>query len=339
MIRVGGVRDSSEELQKSFREYSSRRLPREKVRQVLTAERVGSETWGQVVAELGVHALALPESMGGMLVSSVDILAVAHEVGRSICPIPFSEVAAGSGMVLAGVQDADSDVDGLRCALLEGEIIIAVPTETLTLKDGVIVSGKSLPTRYGEIATRVLVQHGVDILVIATNDAGVQVVPKDQFDAADPVGVLEFDGADFKRIATAPEGFLESIVRSHYALALAAEAIGAAGGSLDMAVEYMGIREQFGKVIGSFQGLKHQAADAFVNLESYAAGLGALGLSLDFGDSLEDVLGYARDAVRVAVQVAETSIQLLGGIGFTWEHDAHLYLRKVLQIRSLLVRL
>ncbi|HEX5861819.1 MAG TPA: acyl-CoA dehydrogenase [Nocardioides sp.] len=289
------------------------------------------DTWA-AVGEMGVPAIALPESVGGGGGSVLDVAVAVEACAYGLVPGPLLGPAVASLVVPADSASAEALAGGARVALgLAPSLVVG---ENLT---GTIEVVWDLP-------------GATHVLVGGTDPAGAEawfMVPADRvfrrpgsrgatvdltrrFGSASvdvPVGEVErVDGLDRARLR-----------RAAVTLA-AAEASGVARWCLETAVEYAGVREQFGRKIGSFQAIKHLCAEMLETAESVTAAAWDAAAAARADDRQ---WGFAADvagsvALDGAVRNAQACIQVLGGIGFTFEHDAHLYLRRAVTLRSLL---
>jgi alkylation response protein AidB-like acyl-CoA dehydrogenase len=258
--------------------------------------------WGGYVAELGLSAIALPESVGGGGGTLLDQAVAIEAAGYALVP------GALLTTTVAGLLHDDAE---LRAGIAEGTIVIGLGTSSLAVIDAPNATHVSVPGADGR-----LVVKAVDQVTIT---AGPSV------DVSRTVGRV---GAGTPTVAPAP---IELIVLA------AAEASGVARWCLDTAVDYAKVREQFGQKIGAFQSVKHLCAEMLEISESVTAA------AWDAAEAVENGPEQARFAAGVAatvcfdgaVEVAKACIQVLGGIGFTYEHDAHLYLRRAIALRAL----
>ncbi|WP_078324647.1 acyl-CoA dehydrogenase [Mycobacteroides salmoniphilum] len=285
------------------------------------------------LAELGIFGVAVPEAAGGSGAGFDDMIAMVDEAAASLVPGPVATSA-----LVAVVLATDGPAE-LVAALAAGDRTAGLAlTGNLTIADG-LASGV-LPAVLGGTADGVLLAPGPDGWVLIDSlSAGVTVDIKKATDFSRPWAAVTLNGA-----ATHSVSLPTGVVADLAAVTLAAEAVGVARWALQTAVEYAKVREQFGKQIGSFQAIKHMCAEMLCRVEQAdvavwdAAGCARDALAND-GDSQQLSLATAvAAAVAVDAAVANTKdcIQILGGIGFTWEHDAHLYLRRAYALQSFL---
>ncbi|MGL5444533.1 MAG: acyl-CoA dehydrogenase family protein, partial [[Mycobacterium] stephanolepidis] len=292
--------------------------------------------WGPAyagLAELGIFGVAVPEAAGGSGAGFDDMIAMVDEAAASLVPGPIA-TSALAAVVLAADGPAE-----LVAALASGERTAGVAlTGSLTIADG-LASGV-LPAVLGGTVDGVLLAPGPDgwVLVDCVG-AGVAVDVKKATDFSRPWAAIALNGAEAH-----PVSLPAAVVADLVTVTLAAEAVGVARWALQTAVEYAKVREQFGKQIGSFQAIKHMCAEMLCRVEQAdvavwdAAGCAqdVVANSGDFQQLSLAAAVAAAVAVDAAVVNTKDCIQILGGIGFTWEHDAHLYLRRAYALQSFL---
>jgi alkylation response protein AidB-like acyl-CoA dehydrogenase len=291
-------------------------------------------TWA-AMAEQGWLAIEVPEADGGLELGLVEITVLCEEIGRRLAAVPFLPTVLTLGALSTPEARAESWTKEWREALAQGDAVGAVafcPSATLRVEhaaseaDAVLLSGESPPTEYAPSAGLVLVLTD-DALYAVDQRERPHPVPVPAMDRTRELGILSFDGVAARRLGDAGAA---ATLLDRAATLTSAEMLGAADHVLAMTVEYAKDRVQFGKPIGSFQAVKHMLADALVDVEGmrstvyYAAWCGAAG---DTERSLAASMAksWCSDASR---RVMGTGLQVHGGIGFTWEHDMHLYLKR-----------
>lgn len=279
-------------------------------------------------ADLGWQGLAIPEAYGGSGFGLPELAVVLESQGRELCPGPFlPSVAAGVVIDRCGTEE-------LRAALLpglaDGSTVAALGLSGHVHITGHTVFGES-PTVLGapDAALLVLVA-GDDVVVVDAQATGVTVTPLDGADTTRSIGSVTLDQA------AAIAVIRDAATKAHTAFRIlaAAEAVGISWAALEMAVEYAKVREQFGRTIGTFQAVKHHAANMLVAAELTTAATWDAARADDLDDAWFGAAVAATQAMHSQVFNAENNIQLHGGIGFTWEHDAHLYLRRALTLSA-----
>ncbi len=283
--------------------------------------------WAEL-GSLGLLGLHVPEEHGGSGFGLAETLVVAEQMGRQLAPGPFVPTVITSAVVTAAGPDdlqkrllpalADGTVVG--AAALGGEVTYADATATGNV--GVVISG--------HLADVLVVPAGDDVLVIEKS-VGVQADVPVNLDQSRRAARVRLDAAP-ATVLPGARGLLTDVARA----VLAAEAAGIAAETTEQAAEYAKIRQQFGRPIGTFQAVKHHCANMLVAAElAIAATWDAGRAGIGGGDQLSYTAAIAAAlAMPAAVTNANLNIQVHGGIGFTWEHDAHLYLRRAAAIAA-----
>ena len=281
------------------------------------------------VAELGLFGVAVAEEAGGAGGSVIDLCAMVEEAARALIPGPVATTALASLVV--------SDPDLLQ-ALSAGQMTAGAALSADLREEAGRVSG-SADYVLGALATGLLLLPvGDHVVVVDAAADGVVVEALPATDFSRPLARVTLDGASATRLAVSRQRFADLA-----ATVLAAEAAGVARWTLDTATEYAKVREQFGKPIGSFQAVKHMCAEMLLRSQqiAVAASDAAEAAAVDASASADAQLSIA-SAVAAAIGIdaakgnAKDCIQVLGGIGITWEHDAHLFLRRAYGIAQFL---
>jgi alkylation response protein AidB-like acyl-CoA dehydrogenase len=283
--------------------------------------------WRTLATGMGLAGLLVPEAQGGAGAQWRAAAVVAEELGRAVAPVPFL-----SSAVVATTALGSSAEHGLLEALATGELTaaLAVPyglwsaPALLSAQDGAVTGTvRGVADALGAGVLLVPCDDGL----YAVEGAAVRRTRIVSLDETRPLCDLEFAAAPARLVA--PLGAVPRALRNA-ATMVAAEQVGLAGWCLDETVGYLKQRYQFGRPVGSFQALKHRLADLWVELTqaravvAYAvADLAAGGEDASVAASLAKIVGS-----EVAVRAAEECVQMHGGIGFTWEHPAHLYLKR-----------
>jgi alkylation response protein AidB-like acyl-CoA dehydrogenase len=289
--------------------------------------------------------LLAPETDGGLGLGVVELCLVLEEAGRALAPVPlWSTAGLYVPLVLACADDVQrAELLGAVCrdgALGTGAIAEAdgrwLPTATATTTDGATVSGTKRLVPEAESAGKIVVT------AVGPDGPGVFVVDREHVDCRYVETVdrsralydVTFNNAPAQRLSG------NDISRALHiaAVALAAETLGVARWMLDTTVDYAKVREQFGVPIGSFQAVQHKCADDLLDLErAWAATYwAAMCLDADDADAPRAAAIAKATACDAARRIAKDSIQIHGGIGYTWEHDLHLYIRRTYAAEGLL---
>jgi alkylation response protein AidB-like acyl-CoA dehydrogenase len=281
-------------------------------------------TWERLSTELGLTALAVPERYGGAGAGPREVAVAAEELGRVLLPSPFLSTAAVALALARAAEDRAGRAAAERYlpGLADGSVIGTLALEAdVTAADGTI-TGTARNVVDGATADILLVRCGDRLLAVAAADA--RVVPLETLDQTRRQAAAHFDGAP-----AIPAGSAASAIAMLRVL-LAAECVAAAEHCLDVTVGHLKTRRQFGRPIGSFQALQHRAADlavAVVSARATAQAAAWTAAANPAGLAVSAPLA-ALQCSRTFLQVAAEMIQLHGGIGFTWEHEAHRYFKR-----------
>ena len=284
--------------------------------------------WAELSA-LGLLGLHISEEYGGSGFGLAETLVVAEQMGRYLAPGPFvPTVMASAVLAVAGPDDLRKR---LLPALADGSVIGAVALGGEVRYANGAATGNAGVVISGHLADVLLVPAGDDVLVIEKAASGVQAEVPANLDQSRRAARVRLDAAP-ATVLPGARGLLTGVARA----VLAAEAAGIAGETTEQAAEYAKIRQQFGRPIATFQAVKHHCANMLVAAELAAAATWDAGRAgIGGGDQLRYTAAIAAAlAIPAAVSNASLSIQVHGGIGFTWEHDAHLYLRRAAAIAA-----
>ncbi len=298
-------------------------------RALLTADAEGLPDFWSELAGLGLLGLHIPEDLGGSGFGLAETLVVAEQTGRQLAPGPYVPTVIASA-VLAAVGPDDLKKK-LLPGLADGSVIgAAALSGDVTHADGK-ATGKAGVVLSGHLADVLLVRSGDDVLVIEKSAGGVQAEVPKNLDPSRRAARISLDAAP-ATVLPGARGLLTDVARA----VLAAEAAGVAAETTEMAAGYAKIREQFGRPIATFQAVKHHCANMLVASELAAGAAWDAGRAgTGGGDQFSYTAAVAATlAVPAAAGNASLNIQVHGGIGFTWEHDAHLYLRRASAIAA-----
>jgi alkylation response protein AidB-like acyl-CoA dehydrogenase len=346
-----------EDLRALVRDFLADRSPETEVRRLMeTADGFDPAVWRQLGDGLGLLGLAIPEEYGGAGAGFAEVGVVLEEAGRALLCAPFlsSAVLASAAVLYGGDEAAKKDyLPRLASGELRGTLALAEDSGRwdeagITLAaardgDDWILNGHKSYVLDAATAGLILVaartSAGISLFAVEPGAPGLVTTPLSTLDLTRKQGRVEFAGVT-ARLLGADGGAWPALSRvlDLGAAGLAAEQAGGAARVLDMAAGYAKTRYQFGRAIGSFQAIKHQCADMLVAVEAsrslaYYAIWAADDGADDFPAAASMAKAYCSDAYR---QCAEANIQLHGGIGFTWEHPAHLYFRRAKSTQLLL---
>jgi len=292
-----------------------------------------SDLWRLLAEDIGLAGVGLPEEIGG-LGGLAELLAVAEELGATLAPVPFISSTVLAGQILAGCSGVPY-LERIAAGEIAGPAVTDArgawsPEAVSCMLDGSAITGTVPFVPFGASASFFVVAarsaSGIEVAVVETSDAVVRPLPSLDFSRpsasvtfdASPAVVLTHEGAG----AVAIEDGVDIAL-----LAVGADQLGGAQHCFDMTLEYIKVRKLFNREIGSFQAIKHRMADALMLVEMARSGLEKVtwGPVDDIGVEASVIKAWGSDSYNA---LAAEAIQLHGGIGFTWEHDAHLYFRR-----------
>ena len=346
--------DEQEELRQTVRRFLEGKSPSAEVRRLMeTTEGYDAAVWKQMGQELGLQGLHIPEEFGGQGYTFVELAIVLEEMGRVLLCAPyFSSVVLAANAILNAGTDAQKAE--LLPGIATGETIATlaftepngkwdsagITMEARADGDSYLLDGEKMFVIDGHTAGLIVVvarlagTSGTDGIAFFTVDGDASGLTRTALATMDQTrkqAKLEFDSVAGELIGTEGEGWVVlSTVLDLAAVALAAEQVGGAQKCLDMSVEYAKVRVQFGRPIGSFQAIKHKCADMLLEVESgKSAAYYAGWCASEMNDELPSVASLAKAYCSDAYfHAAAENIQIHGGIGFTWEHPAHLYFKR-----------
>ena len=279
----------------------------------------------QELASLGWLGTLIPEEFGGHGLGFTELAILLEECGRALLPGPLLSSVIGGGLHV-DLCGTDEQRARILPRIADGSWIVGFTDGEGLAIDGDHVRGEFDYVHMAGVADALVIGHGDQPPVLLTRDAFV-AEPMEWVDLTRPRFHVRFDGTGERMARNADAAWT---VRA--TVAAAAESAGAAAGALHIAVEHAKQREQFGKPIGSFQAIKHKAADMLRAVEAAHLAVAYAAYAIDAGAA--DVAVAAATAKALASDAlllcATENIQIHGGIGFTFEHDAHLYYRRAL---------
>lgn len=345
-----GFNDEQEMLRSATRKFLDNEIPVTRVRELIDSQDGFDRKAYVRGAELGWTSLLVPEQYGGAGQSIVDAVVVAEEHGRLVQPGPFLPTSVVE--VALGEFGTDAQKSNVLPGLVSGEQIATwcftetegswdashVALQLLDDGEGFVLSGTKMYVQDAHIADHLLVaarsEIGLTQVLVPASSTGITVRPLTALDITRRLCEVRFDHVKVPRSALVgkPGQADEAIERQLQAaiVLLCAESVGGAQQLLDMTVQYAKDRVQFNRPIGSFQAIKHKCANMLTWLEASRAA--TYYAALAFQDRLPDspqASSIAKSYVSEAYSnLAGEALQIHGGIGFTWEHDVHLYLRR-----------
>ena len=350
-----GFSEEQEMLRQSVREFLDAECPMTYVRQMMDDERGYSDDQWKKMAELGWTGLIVPEEYGGAGLNMVDMVVVLEEMGKVVMPGPFyaSVILGGLAIELGGsAEQKKRYLPGLAAGTSKATLA-QVEESGRWDAEGIALSAKPAGAGFSLTGVKLFVHdaHNADLLIVPVRTGGagtdgITLLIVDgkakglatrvlkTMDQTRKLCEVQFDGVTVGKdavLGTVGGGWalLDRLV-DRAKVALCAEMCGGAQKVLEMSVEYAKVREQFGKPIGSFQAIQHKCANMMVQVESAksATYYAAWAVANDVPEAhLAACMAkaYCSDAYRF---VSAEGIQIHGGIGFTWEHDMHLYFKR-----------
>ena len=351
-----GFSEEQEMLRQAARDFLAKECAMPYVRKMMEDDRGYSDAFWRQMAELGWMGLVLPEAYGGSGLGFVDLVVVLEEMGRVVAPGPFfSTVVLGAGALLEGGSAAQKEA--LLPGIAAGKTIATIAQLEPSGRwdaDGITLAAEPHGGGYRLTGTKLFVPDGLsaDLLVVAarapgsTGSSGIGLFLVDgsakgvrrsllqTMDQTRKLAEVTFEqvAVPADRVLGDPGGgwaLLERIA-DRGKVGLCAEMCGGAQRVLEMSVDYAKVREQFGRPIGSFQAIQHKCANMLVEVESsksitYYAGWAVANDVPEARLAAAMAKAYCSDAYR---HTAGEGIQIHGGIGFTWEHDMHIYFKR-----------
>ena len=346
--------EEQDQLRDAVRKFLEAKSPQTEVRRLMeTTEGYDTAVWSQMANELGLQSLHIPEEYGGQGFSWVELGIVLEEQGRALLCAPYfsTVVLAANAILNAGTEDQKA---ALLPGIASGETIATlaftepsgkwdaagITLEATASGDGATLTGTKMFVLDGHVANLIVVvartagstgEDGISFYTVDGDAAGLTRTALATMDQTRKQAKLEFDGVQATLLGTAGAGWAAlSKTLDQASVGLCNEMVGGAQYVLDESVQYAKDRVQFGRPIGSFQAIKHKCADMLLETESAkSAAYYAAWAAAEDNDELPVVASLAKAYCSDAYfHSAAENIQIHGGIGFTWEHDAHLYFKR-----------
>jgi 3-oxochol-4-en-24-oyl-CoA dehydrogenase len=325
--------DDHRELAEVARAFLTSQKARWAARSLLDAPEEARPPFWHDLIELGWLGLHIDEEYGGSGYGLPELVVVIEELGRAVAPGPFVPTVIASAVIAAnGTAEQKAR---LLPGLIDGTVTAGVGLAGEVKVDGATASGDAGIVFGAGLADLLLIAAGDDILLLERDRDGLTVDVPDNLDPARRSGRVKLQNVSVAEHDVLPAARESALARAR--TLVAAEAVGGASDCVDAAVEYAKVRQQFGRTIATFQAVKHHCANMLVGSESAIAGV--WDASRAAGEDEEQFRLAAAVAAALAFPAyarnAELNIQVHGGIGFTWEHDAHLHLRRALVTSAL----
>ena len=346
--------EEQDQLRDAVRKFLEAKSPETEVRRLMeTTEGYDTAVWSQMANELGLQSLHIPEAYGGQGFSWVELGIVLEEQGRALLCAPYfsTVVLAANAILNAGTEDQKA---ALLPGIASGETIATlaftepsgkwdaagITLEATPSGDGATLTGTKMFVLDGHVANLIVVvaraagstgEDGISFYTVDGDAAGLTRTALATMDQTRKQAKLEFDGVQATLLGTAGAGWAAlSKTLDQASVGLCNEMVGGAAYVLEESVQYAKDRVQFGRPIGSVQAIKHKCADMLLETESAkSAAYYAAWAAAEDNDELPVVASLAKAYCSDAYfHSAAENIQIHGGIGFTWEHDAHLYFKR-----------
>ncbi|MBS0477035.1 MAG: acyl-CoA dehydrogenase family protein [Proteobacteria bacterium] len=329
--------DEQQMIADTARAFFSENATCERTRQAMAAggadAGIDRELWRAFCTDLGLSGVGIAEAAGGAGLGLVELALVAEAAGAQVAALPMlGSLALCAQAVAAGGTAAQRDA--ILPALLSGEAIAAYVHDPALRAEGDLLTGESRFVLHGGAAQWFVVTSNSGAWIVPADAPGVTVRIQTTMDQTRPLACVTLTGAQGQPLTDPPA----AIARAHTCgfITLAAEALGGAQATLDRTVAYAMERVQFGRPIASFQAYKHRLADMMIEIEQARSAVWWAACAADEASDEADLAVHAAKAfcADTYFMCAGNMIQLHGGIGFTWEHDAHLYFKRSRAIMS-----
>ena len=339
--------EEQEELRNIVRSFLEDKSPEGAVRELMETENGYDEAvWAQMAEQLGLQSLIVPEEYGGQGFGYVELIVVLEEMGRALLCAPFFSTIMATNALLASGNTAacEAHLPGIASGETIATVALAeasgrwdadgVQVEASGSGDSFTISGEKMFVTDGATANLIIVaaraNGGIHLFTVDGDAAGLTRESLSTMDQTRKQAKLTFDNTPATHLADTNDFAMMSSILDLAAVALAAEQVGGAQFVLEMAVQYAKDRVQFGRPIGSFQAIKHKCADMLLEVESAKSAAYYAGwCANEMNDELPSVASLAKSYCSEAYfHAAAENIQIHGGIGFTWEHPAHLYFKR-----------
>ena len=327
--------DEQQMIAETARAFFAENATSERTRKAMALDGVDPDLWQGFCRDLGLSGIGISEAAGGAGLGLVELALVAESAGANVAALPLLGSLVLAAQAIAAGGSADQQAAHLP-GLLSGEVIAAYVHDHELGADGDVLTGESRFVFHGASAALLVVSSNTGAWIVRADAPGVTITAQTTMDQTRPLACVTLDGAVGDPLADPAA----AIARAHVAgyVALAAEALGGAQATLDRTVAYAKERVQFGRQIGSFQAYKHRLADMMIEIEQVRSAVWWAACAVDEGSDDADLAAHAAKSFCADTfhMCAGNMIQLHGGIGFTWEHDAHLYFKRARAILSAL---
>ncbi len=326
--------DEQKMIAETVRAFFVENATSQRTRAAMAGQGLDRELWSAFCAELGLSGIGLPEEHGGAGLGMVEFAIVAEAAGSQVAAVPLLGLATAARAIAAGGSEAQK-AEWLP-GLISGEVIAACEgVPHFDIGDGTL-SGVVDPVPHGAVADLFVFVSPQGAWIVRADAPGVSVKGWTTMDQTRPLAKITLDKAAAEPLADPAAAI--AAVHSGGWVCLAAEALGGAQEALDRTVAYARERVQFGRPIGSFQAYKHRLADMMIEIEQARSAVYWAACAVDEqSDEAQLALHAAKSfCADTFFMCAGNMIQLHGGIGFTWEHDAHMFFKRARSIQTML---
>jgi alkylation response protein AidB-like acyl-CoA dehydrogenase len=356
-----GLSDEQQQLQQTARDFLTRECPTSFVREVMGSRDGYSRTLHEKMAAMGWTGLVVPEAYGGLGLSQLDLAVLAEELGRAAVPGPFVSSAVLATLAFTHSRARTHQKAWLprlaagealgTVALFEEEQRLdpaGVQARCVATRQGFRLQGTKLFVTDAHVADVIIAafrsrsrgDDAISLFAVPRDTPGVTVSPLDCVDQTRRPCEVVFEAVALPETALLADerrgwNLMQRLIDT-MAVVLAADSLGGAQRVLDLAVEYARTREQFGRPVGSFQAVKHMAAEMVSEIEPVRA---LVWYAAHAADHEPRRASYAAAMAKarlgdVYTRATNRAVQMHGGIGFTWEHDMHLWFKRAMWNRS-----
>lgn len=327
--------DEQQMIAETARSFFAENATSERTRKAMAGDGVDRALWQAFCQELGLSGIGLPESAGGAGLGMVELAIIAEAAGAQVAALPMLSSLVQAGQAIAAGGTVEQQEQWLP-RLISGETIGGYFYGADIQSDGDRLTGGSRFVAHGAAADMFVVTDMQQVWIVRADAPDVNVTGQTSMDQTRPLAHVKLDNVAAERLAD-PEAALAAVHRAAF-IAAAAEALGGAQACLDRTVEYSKERVQFGRPIGSFQAYKHRLADMMIEIEQARSAVYWAACAVDEGaEEAEMAIHAAKSfATDTYFRCAGDMIQLHGGIGFTWEHDAHLFFKRARALQTML---
>jgi 3-oxochol-4-en-24-oyl-CoA dehydrogenase len=326
--------DDHRELAEVARAFLTSQKARSAARSLLDAPEEARPPFWQGVVELGWLGLHVDEEHGGSGYGLPELVVVVEELGRAVAPGPFVPTVIASSVIAK--EGTAEQKTRLLPGLIDGTVTAAIGLDSrVQIKDGQ-ADGEAGVVLGAGLAELLLIAAGDDVLVLERDRAGVSVEVPENFDPTRRSGRVRLQNVTVSDDDILPGARESALARAR--TLLAAEAVGGAADCVESAVDYAKVRQQFGRTIATFQAVKHHCANMVVAAESAIAAVWDASRAAAEDEAQFRLVAAVAAALAFPAYArnAELNVQVHGGIGYTWEHDAHLHVRRAIVTAALL---